>query len=432
MKDHAIKTFPRQVLQPFNQALQKLGIAQRWSAQGFPPHHELAFRRLVLGLLLGATSIRQAWQITLELCPIQGLQSLYDCLDAPQIDMVKLLHSFVPGYQTTVRDLLVVDDTITRIRGESIAGTTWQHESGTKAEHWGHNVVTLFHRGADGHDRFCDLRLKMNQHQPAKQVSRGRPSHQIQQARRKKWQLTLEMINAIKQRGHKGRFVLCDAGYDATKFLQGILQLDLNFITRLKGNRCLLFYSGLQSATTWLASKISYKRLRDTGFFFVQTFAYLPGVGVVKVVASWPTKSNAGKEKARFFMSSELSLTAYELITLYQQRWGIESGYKECRQVCGFDEGHVKSWHAVTNYYALSLVTHLVARQMQTQSHSSLGVIGEIIAFRQQVIENRILTAKQETVEKCKMLLWKNEASTCFLDYRQLNSLFKQAFWQAS
>jgi hypothetical protein len=74
-------------------------------------------------------------------------------------------------------------------------------------------------------------------------------------------------------------------------------------------------------------------------------------------------RSKAGKANARFLISTDLTLSAYELVTTYEKRWGIETGHKEVR-FCGLDEGHVRSWHAVNNYDAMTMIAHAVAQAL--------------------------------------------------------------------
>ena len=213
MNDHPTAAALPQPLQQFDRALQALALSPRWDLLGLPRHHFPALRRLVLGLLLGAKSIRAAWQLTIPFCPDQALQALYDCLDDQRVDLLALLRALTPGHRTGSDDLLLIDDTVTRAYGEQIAAVTWQHDHNSKAEFWGHNLVLLYHRSPQGPDRFLNLALKMNRHQPETQIRRGRPAQHVRQARRKKWQLALELLQQAKQRGHRARVLLCDAGY---------------------------------------------------------------------------------------------------------------------------------------------------------------------------------------------------------------------------
>lgn len=429
MNHDPIPTSLPQPLQRFDLALQALALSPRWDLLGLPRHHFPALRRLMLGLLLGAKSILAAWEQTQTYCPEQAVQALYDCLDDDRVDLAALLRALTPGHRTTAQDLLLIDDTVTRSYGLQIAGVTWQHDHNTKAEFWGHNVVLLYHRSPQGPDRFMDLALKMNAHQPEPQIRPGRPNETIRQARRKKWQLALALVQQAKRRGHRAETLLCDAGYAHAEFLTELVTAGLHFVTRLPSNRKVGF--GL-SAKQWLATKRSYKRLRGTNYYFAQTYAWVTGFGFVKLVAYWPCHTRAGKDRARFLITDQLRLSAYEVVTQYLRRWGIEPAIHEARQVAALDEGHVRGWHNVANYYALSLVAHAVAAEMHDQAQpDQLGVVGYIQQWRQDVHAARATAEKRGAVQRLKGLLWQNGYSTRPIDYSHLKPLLDSAFLEA-
>jgi len=429
MNDHPTPAALPQPLQQFDRALHALALSPRWDLLGLPRHHFPALRRLVLGLLLGAKSILAAWEQTQPYCHEQAVQALYDCLDDERVDLAALLRALTPSHRTTDQDLLLIDDTVTRSYGEQIAGVTWQHDHNTKAEFWGHNLVLLYHRSPQGPDRFVDLALKMNQHQPESQIHPGRPSETIRQARRKKWQLALDLVRAAKARGHRAETMLCDAGYAHAEFLTEVVGAGLHFVTRLPSNRKVGF--GL-SGRQWMATKRSYKRLRGTNYFFAQTYAWITGFGFVKLVAYWPCHTHAGKDRARFLITDQLRLSAYEVVTQYLRRWGIEPAIHEVRQVGGLDDGHVRGWHNVHNYYALSLVAHAVAEEMHRQAQPTAhGVVGYVQQWRQNVYAASISAAKRDAVQVFKALLWQNGYSTRPIDYSHLKPLIDSAFLEA-
>jgi hypothetical protein len=426
MNDHLTPAVLPQPLQQFDQAFHALALSPRWDLLGLPRHHFPALRRLVLGLLLGAKSIRAAWVQSQPYCVEQAIQALYDCLDDPRVDLAALLRALTPGHRTTEQDLLLIDDTVTRSYGEHIAGVTWQHDHNSKAEFWGHNVVLLYHRSPQGPERFVDLAVKMNTHQPESQIQPGRPPKTIRQARRKKWQLALDLVRTAKARGHRADVLLCDAGYAHTDFLRELVTAGLHFVTRLPSNRAIGL--GL-TAKQWLAGKRSYKRLRGTGYYFAQTYAWLAGVGFVKLVAYWPCHTRAGKDRGRFLVTDQLRLSAYEVVTQYLRRWGIEPAIHEARQAGGLDEGHVRGWHNVGNYYALALVAHAVAAEMHRQTApAQLGVVGYIQQWRQDLHAARVSATQRARAELFKTKLWQHGFSTRSADHRRLLELVDAAF----
>ena len=426
------KSVGPQVLRPFDKALQALALGPRSDLVGLPAERVPTVRRLTLGLVLGADSLAMNWRLTQPLSEPQRQGTCYETLQDPQLKLWTLLPALVPAHRTTPGDQLVIDATSTHVAGQHIAGTTLQYDHATRAYYMGHNLVTLFHRGADGTDRFYDFRLKMNHRQPPVQVHPGRPTGAIQQARQPRWQLALELVQEAKQRGHQAGLVLADAEFCQPGFLRGVHQHGLDFTTRLPCNRNVgLSGHGVGTAQHWTATAKSYKRLRDTGYYFIQALGYLPvaGLPLVKVVGYWPCASAKGKHDARFIVTSQWWRSAYEVVTTYhQRRGGVEPGYRQLKQLCGLDDGHVRSWHAVQNYYALSLLTHAVVTEMHQQSGTQQGLAGYVDRFRQQVVTARIAAEKRVGVEVFKTMLWQNGFSTRPADHRRLLEMVDAAF----
>lgn len=432
MNHHPTKSVGPQVLRPFDQALQALALGPRWDLLQLPAGRLPTTRRLVLGLALGANSLADNWRRTEPLCAPQSLQTFYNTLHDPQVQLWRMLPALVPSHRTTPDDQLVIDATSTHVSGQHIAGTTLQYDHATKAYYMGHNLVTLFHRGTDGTDRFYDFSLKMNHRQPPAQVHPGRPTRVVRQARQPRWRLGLELVQQAKQRGHQAELVLADAEFCQPDFLLGVHQADLDFTTRLPCNRYLAMDGGrgLQTGQQWMATTRSYKRLRDTGYYFTQTLAYLPVVGLplLKVVAYWPCASAKGKQDACFVVTSRWWLSAYDTVTQYHRRGGVEPGYKQLKQLCGLDKGHVRGWHAVLNYYALSMLTHAAVVEMHQQSGTSQGLMGYVDTFRQALIPARIAAEKQISADVFKTMLWQNGFSTRPADHHRLISLVNSVF----
>ena len=425
------KSVGTQVLRPFDKALQALALGPRWDRLQLPADRLPTVRRMVLGLALEADSLADNWRLTEPLCAPQSLQTFYDTLDDPQMKLWKLLPALVPSHRTTPADQLVVDATSTHITGQHIAGTTLQYDHATRAYYMGHNLVTLYHRGAEGPDRFYDFQLKMNHRQPPAQIHPGRPTREVQQARQPRWKLAQELVQQAKQQGHQAAIVLADAEFCQPDFLRGVHQAGMDFGTRLPRNRKLgLLGRGWQPAQQWVVGTKSYKRLRQTDYYFIQSLAYLPEVGLplVKVVAYWHCSSRKGKEDACLIITSRWWLSAYETVTLYHRRGGTETGYKQLKQLCGLDDGHVRSWHAVMNYYALSILAHAAVVEMHRLSGSSQGLMGYVHTFRQAVVTARIAAEKRASVDVFITMLWQNGFSTRSTDHRRLLELVDAAF----
>jgi len=430
MDYHQPKSIGPQVLRPFDKALQVLALGPRWDLVHLPTDHFPTVRRLMLGLALGADSLAANWRLTQPLFAPQAQGVCYETLSDPQVNLLQILPALVPAHRTTPGDQLIIDATSTHIAGQHIAGTTLQYDHATRAYYMGHNLVTLFHRGTDGTGRFYDFALKLNHRQPPPQVHRGRPTKTVQQARQPRWKLGLELVQQAKQRGHQAGLVLADAEFCQPEFLLGVHQAGLDFTTRLPCNRLLAHRQGLHAAQHWVDITRSYKRLRDTGYYFMQTLAYLPIVGLplVKVVAHWPCTSAKGKHDARFIVTSKWWQSAYEVVTEYPQRGHVEPGYKQLKQLCGLDDGHVRGWHAVRNYYALSLLTHAVVVEMHRLAGTKQGLQGYVDSFRQQLVSDRITAEKRLKVEVFKTMLWQNGFSTRPADHRLLLDLVDAAF----
>ncbi len=156
---------------------------------------------------------------------------------------------------------------------------------------------------------------------------------------------------------HSGMIVLLDRGFDAGGFLAAVAATDAHFLVRIKANRNLPVL----------------RRHRDGSYSSV-----INGVKVRIIECEITISTTAGAQTGIYRLATTLLIPqrfpAFELVTLYHQRWEIESAYFAIKSTM-LHRRVLRSHHPASiaqEIYAL-LTTYQVLRIAMTDATDSVG-----------------------------------------------------------
>jgi len=193
-----------------------------------------------------------------------------------------------------------------------------------------------------------------------------------------KLDLTRQMLQQILPSLPKGHpvYVLFDAWYTSAKLVKWIRQQGWHVIAAVKSNRKV---SG-QKLTQWhndhkgcsyghVSLELANGRKRT---YWVRSFVgRLRGVpGAVRVVMS---QRGPGVRAPKYFLCTDLTLSAQEILRRYQHRWSQEVDYWYVKQELGLGDFRLQSYEAIERWYA---VVYLVLGYLYWRSYEARDTQG--------------------------------------------------------
>jgi hypothetical protein len=263
----------------------------------------------------------------------------------------------------TADDSLTVKDKGTR----RLQSVDWHFDHNRKqVVKGGNHVVVGIHWGNFHYPLLWRLYLRQS---TVRRINRRRKNNRL------RYQSKLEMARQMLQQiiGHlptgKPVYVLFDSWYTSAKLVQWIRRQGWHVIAGLKSNRKV---AG-QKLTDWhkdlKGSRYCQVRLRlangRTRTYWVRTITgRLRGVsGDVRVLLS---QTGPGAKAPKYFLCTDTSLSAQEILSRYQNRWSQEVDYWHVKLQLGLGDFRVQSYEAIEKWYA---VVYLVLSMLYWQCY---------------------------------------------------------------
>jgi hypothetical protein len=214
-------------------------------------------------------------------------------------------------------------------------------------------------------------------------------------------ELALKMLKAALVQGFPALYLLVDAWFTCPTFCRSVQDLGLEVIGRLKRDRTLYYRGEIGYTLDQLYQAHKHGLVKDPSLGLVLVSVPvtcgngLPGAIVFSKGYQEPDLETrpGGKIKAQppwaAFFSTDLSLTAAQVVQKYLGRWSIEVFFKEAKQRLGLGQEQGRSFAAqvfsVTQaFFRYSLLAYLLEHDERSQT------IGEM--FRQLEEETGKLT----------------------------------------
>jgi hypothetical protein len=188
-----------------------------------------------------------------------------------------------------------------------------------------------------------------------------------------KWQspvtkneLARAMLSTIVQQQIPFGYVLMDIWFAAAENMVHIkVKLQKDFVVPLKSNRRVALSEAAKRRGQWTSlESLSF----DTD---VPLTLYLEGVPFPVVVSRQVFTNEDGSQNLLYLASSDLSLSAAQLWTIYQKRWKVEEYHKSLKSHAALAKSPTKLPHTQINHFFASLVAFVKLEQyrMATRLH---------------------------------------------------------------
>jgi hypothetical protein len=309
--------------------------------------------------------------------------------------------------QTARDNCLILDTSALPKRGKCLENLSFVYDHSQGKTVKGYEILTLglltprnFYPVNFGHHFSQTAPAETKEARPRK--TRGDLARRLKEAQElTKPALALKMLKAALAQGLPALYLLVDAWFTSPKFCQGVKDLGLHVIGRLKRDHTLYYRDGVGSTLDQLyqAHKHRLVKAAALGLSLIRVPVCcgngLTGAIVFTKGYKEPDLETrpGGKIKAEppwaAFFTTDLTLTAVQVVHKYLGRWAIEVFFKEAKQRLGLGQEQGRSFAAqvfsVTQaFFRYSLLACLLERDEQSQT------IGEM--FRQLEEETGKLT----------------------------------------
>jgi hypothetical protein len=290
---------------------------------------------------------------------------------------------------------LIVDDTIIQKSGKKIPGCAWHRDHAQKAYVFGHQWVlsALLYK-----DFLLPLWAKLYHPKGTK----GWGSFQTKITMAKKMLQTLRFPIPCKV------YLLADSWYWAKQLAQLCRKYGYHMISQLKSTS-VLFMDGKKTKVTTLSTINS--AYREVSLFvygknktlkIARFVGIIQGLGKVAVVVV-----KEKRKKTSYLVSTNLHLSALDIVKYYAKRWKIEQMIKDLKQHLGFGHYQVRNPQAIQRHVALVLLSYCVLillkiLQWLRDKNISLDLSIRLLAFhvrRHILLENITVTLKTMRIQ---------------------------------
>ncbi len=241
---------------------------------------------------------------------------------------------------------LIVDDTIIQKSGKKIPGCAWHRDHAQKAYVFGHQWVlfALLYK-----DFLLPLWAKL--YHPKGTKGCGPFQTKITMAKRMLQTFRLPIPCKV--------YLLADSWYWAKELAQLCRKYGYHMISQLK-TTSVVFMNGKKTKVTTLSDISS--AYREVSVFIYgknKTLKIARFVGIIQdlgKVAVVVVKEK--RKKASYLVSTNLHLSALDIVKYYAKRWKIEQMIKDLKQRLGFGHYQVRNPQAIQRHVALVLLSY--------------------------------------------------------------------------
>jgi len=276
-----------------------------------------------------------------------------------------LLQKIKPLHKHGEHKLLIIDDTVEAKRGKFIEGSCkyiWSNKEHKTINAL--NIVSLNY--ADSHSTFqIDFSIKMNDSQRIATSEFTSKLHHRSNAYQRKSEITkgknilaIEMLERTLEAGIEADYLLVDSWYAKPNFIKQANDLGMPIIARLPNNKLIWNFKGKHKTLNSIYNSLKNIRHKSSGKHGKISYKYFDKVvehtalGKVKLVFL-----HTGKDLL-VFISTDLSLSAKEVLATYKKRWNIEQGYKDLRSLFGLGREENRIYEALIAKITLSMFAY--------------------------------------------------------------------------
>jgi len=311
-------------------------------------------------------------------------ESRYNWRKLLLLSSAALLQKIKPLHRQGEHRLLIIDDTVEPKRGKLIEGSckyVWSNKEHRTINAL--NIVSLNY--ADSHSTFqLDFSIKMNDSK-RKDVSEFTTKlHHRSNAYKRKSEITkgknilaIEMLERALDNGVDADYLLVDSWYAKPNFIKHADDLGMPVIARLPNNHLIWNFKGKHKTLNTIYNSLKNIRHKQSGKHGKISYKYFDKIvehallGKVKLVFL-----HTGKDLL-VFISTDLQLTAKEILATYKKRWNIEQGYKDLRNLFGLGKEENRIYEALIAKITLSMFAYNIVSYINRIKHEP-QTLGEL------------------------------------------------------
>jgi hypothetical protein len=290
---------------------------------------------------------------------------------------------------------LIVDDTLAEKTGKKIPGCAWHRDHTQKSYVFGHQwvLLALLYK-----DFLLPLRAKL--YHP--KGIQGCGPFQTKITIAKKMLQTLRLPIPCKV------YLLADSWYWAKALAQLCRKCGYHMISQLKSNSVVSIHGKRTKITTLCTLTSAYREVslflygKNKTLKIAKFIGTIQGLGKVALVVV-----NEKRKKPCYLVSTNLHLSALDILKYYAKRWKIEQMIKDLKQRLGFGDYQVRTLQAIQRHVALALLSYCVLiflriLQWLRDKNISLDLSIRSLAFqvrRYILLENITVTLKTMKIQ---------------------------------
>ncbi len=290
---------------------------------------------------------------------------------------------------------LIVDDTIIPKSGKKIPGCAWHWDHAQKAYVFSHQWVlfALLYK-----DFLLPLWAKLYHPKGTK----GCGSFQT------KITIAQKMLQALRLPIPCKVYLLADSWYWAKQLAQLCRKYGYHMISQLKSTSVLIMNGERTKVTTLSTIGSAYREVsvfvygKNKTLKIARFVGIIQGLGKVVVVVV-----KEKRKKPSYLVSTNLHLSALDIVKYYAKRWKIEQMIKDLKQRLGFGHYQVRNLQAIQRHVALVLLSYCILillkiLQWLKDKNAALSLSIRSLAFhvrRHILLENITVTLKSMKIQ---------------------------------
>jgi len=295
-----------------------------------------------------------------------------------------LLQKIKPLYKYGEHRLLIIDDTVEPKRGKLIEGSckyVWSNK-----EHRSINAINIVSLNyADSYSTFqLDFAIKMNGSKRLDISEFTTKLHHRSNAYKRKSEtikgkntLAIEMLERALDNGVEADYLLVDSWYAKPDFIKQADELGMPVIARVPNNKLIWNFKGKHKTINSIYNNLKNIRKKQSGKHGKISYKYFDKIvehtmlGYVKLVFL-----HTGKDLL-VFISTDIHLSAKEILETYKKRWNIEQGYKDLRNLFGLGKEENRIYEALIAKITLSMFAYNIVSYINRIRHEP-QTLGEL------------------------------------------------------
>jgi len=189
--------------------------------------------------------------------------------------------------------------------------------------------------------------------------------------------LAIEMLQRALDAGVEADYLLFDSWYAKPDFIKQADDLGMPVIARLPNNKLIWNFKGKNKTLNAIYNRLKNIRYKQSGkhgkisYKYFDTIVEHATLGKIKLVFL-----HTGKDLL-IFISTDLQLTAKEILATYKKRWNIEQGYKDLRNLFGLGKEENRIYEALIAKITLSMFAYNIVSYINRIKNEpqTLGVL---------------------------------------------------------